>query len=264
MSSQEIIRDVSADRVDQIVAGFVAIGATVQKLVQANGLFTIIATFDGSVHLSPMATETAAEAVAPLAQVPDHPLPAINPSTDFPAVSAEYRAFFDTCEIRSNRRAEVQARVSRLLDHAPRYKALGEQLGMPWFFIAIIHSLEAGSNFATHLHNGDPLTSKTTHVPAGRPASGSAPFTWEASARDALAMKGYVGQTDWSTSRMLHRWEAYNGFGYRTRGLASPYLWSFSQHYTKGRFVKDHVFDPDSVSQQCGAAVLLLGLQGQA
>ena len=39
MSSQEIIRDVSADRVDQIVAGFVAIGATVQKLVQANGLF---------------------------------------------------------------------------------------------------------------------------------------------------------------------------------------------------------------------------------
>ena len=264
MSSQEIIRDVTADRVGQIVAGFVAIGATVQKLVQANGLFTVIATFEGTVHLSPMATDTAAEAVAPLAQVADRDLPAINPSNDFPTISGEYRAFFDTCEIRSNRGAEVQARLDRLLDHAPRYRALGEQLGMPWFFIAIIHSLEAGSNFATHLHNGDPLTSTTTHVPAGRPTSGSPPFTWEASARDALAMKGYVGQADWSTARMLHRWEAYNGFGYRRRGLASPYLWSFSQHYTRGRFVKDHVFDPDSVSQQCGAAVLLKALQSQA
>ena len=264
MSSQEIIRDVTADRVCQIVAGFVAFGATVQKLVQANGLFTVIATFEGTVHLSPMATDTAAEAVAPLAQVADRDLPAINPSNDFPTISGEYRAFFDTCEIRSNRGAEVQARLDRLLDHAPRYRALGEQLGIPWFFIAIIHSLEAGSNFATHLHNGDPLTSTTTHVPAGRPTSGSPPFTWEASARDALAMKGYVGQTDWSTARMLHRWEAYNGFGYRTRGLASPYLWSFSQHYTRGRFVKDHAFDPDSVSQQCGAAVLLKALQSQA
>lgn len=264
MSSQEIIRDVTADRVGQIVAGFVAIGARVQKLVQANGLFTVIATFEGTVHLSPMATDTAAEAVAPLAQVADRDLPAINPSNDFPTISGEYRAFFDTCEIRSNRGAEVQARLDRLLDHAPRYRALGEQLGIPWFFIAIIHSLEAGSNFATHLHNGDPLTSTTTHVPAGRPTSGSPPFTWEASARDALAMKGYVGQADWSTARMLHRWEAYNGFGYRRRGLASPYLWSFSQHYTRGRFVKDHVFDPDSVSQQCGAAVLLKALQSQA
>lgn len=264
MSSQEIIRDVPADRVDQIVAGFVAIGAPVQKLAQANGMFTVIATFDGSAHLAPVATDTAAEAMAPLPHVADHPLPAISPSTDFPALAGEYRAFFDACEIRPDRRAEVQARVNRLFDHAPRYRTLGDQLGIPWFFIGIIHSLEAASNFATHLHNGDPLISRTTHVPAGRPASGSPPFTWEASAADALTMKGYVGQTDWSTARLLHRWEAFNGFGYRTRGLPSAYLWSFSQHYLKGRFIKDHVFDAESVSQQCGAAVLLKALQSQA
>ena len=76
-------------------------------------------------------------------------------------------------------------------------------------------------------------------------------------------MKGYVGLTDWSLASMLVRWEQYNGMGYRLRGLASPYLWSFSNLYTGGLFVADHVFDSDAKSQQCGAAVLLKRLQSQ-
>ncbi|MNR22399.1 hypothetical protein D3C85_1393480 [compost metagenome] len=133
--------------------------------------------------------------------------------------------------------------------------------GVPWFFIGIIHSLESNFHFGKHLHNGDPLTQRTVRVPAGRPVQGDPPFSWEASAKDALRMKGFDQQSDWSTARMLYRWEAYNGFGYRPRGVPSAYLWSFSTHYTKGRFVEDHVFDPNSVSQQCGAAVMLKALQ---
>lgn len=53
--------------------------------------------------------------------------------------------------------------------------------------------------------------------------------------------------------------ERFNGFGYRKKeiNIHSPHLWSFSNHYTKGKFIKDKVFSPMAVSRQCGAAVLL-------
>ena len=64
---------------------------------------------------------------------------------------------------------------------------------------------------------------------------------------------------------MLHRLEAYNGFGYRRSGRASPYLWSFSNLFTSGKFVADGRFDQKAKSQQCGAAVMLklLDLAGE-
>jgi lysozyme family protein len=51
--------------------------------------------------------------------------------------------------------------------------------------------------------------------------------------------------------------ETYNGFGYRFQGLVSPYLWSFSNLYAKGKYVADNKFDPEAVSQQCGAGLIL-------
>jgi lysozyme family protein len=125
-----------------------------------------------------------------------------------------------------------------------------------WSVIAIIHSLEASLNFKTHLHNGDPLTAKTVRVPKGRPL-GNPPFDWVESAADALQFDGLSNWQDWSIPGSLYRFELFNGMGYRKRGIPSPYLWSFSNHYTKGKFVKDGDFDADKVSQQCGAAVLL-------
>jgi lysozyme family protein len=34
-------------------------------------------------------------------------------------------------------------------------------------------------------------------------------------------------------------------------------LWSFSNHYTKGKYVSDGKFDPEAVSQQVGSALVL-------
>ena len=107
--------------------------------------------------------------------------------------------------------------------------------GIPWWFIAALHYREADCLFSTHLHNGDPLTRRTIHVPAGRPLSGSPPFTWQESARDALQMSGLWGLTDWSVATALWQAERYNGFGYRTRGAVSPYLWSGTSQYKSGR-----------------------------
>jgi Peptidase M15 len=117
--------------------------------------------------------------------------------------------------------------------------------------------MESGLNFQTHLHNGDRLTGRTFRVPAGRPVRGSPPFHWVDSARDALDGHKLFDESDWSLPRALYRLEQFNGFGYRKFGIASPYLWSFSTIYSKGKFIADGVFNADAVSKQCGAATVL-------
>jgi lysozyme family protein len=39
--------------------------------------------------------------------------------------------------------------------------------------------------------------------------------------------------------------------------VPTPYLWSFSNHYERGKFVADGKFSSTARSQQCGAAVML-------
>jgi lysozyme family protein len=199
-------------------------------------------------------------AAQPLGGAPNIPTP-IN-SKVFEALRAEYAAFFDRCRLRPEFAPNVEFYVSRLVRHKPVYQQLAAGLnGMPWIFIGVVHGMECGFNFGTHLHNGDPLSARTVRVPAGRPASGQPPFTWAESARDALMLKKLHLVADWSLPRMLYLLEAFNGFGYRARGVPTPYLWSFSNLYRAGKFVADGVFDRNAVSKQCGAAVMLRVMQ---
>ena len=133
---------------------------------------------------------------------------------------------------------------------------------MPWWFVGVAHAMECSLRFDQHLHNGDPLTARTVQVPKDRPPSGSPPFTWEESARDSIAYDRLDKVTDWSLPSVLFHWHRYNGINneYKKRGIPTPYLWSGSQHYRKGKYVADHVFDPEAVSKQVGAAVILKAL----
>jgi lysozyme family protein len=170
----------------------------------------------------------------------------------------EYSRLFQSCEILPARIREVQSIVSRILAKQDHYEAVQETTGVPWFIVAVIHSLECDLNFSTHLHNGDPLLQATTHVPKGRPP-GIPPFSWVESAIDALNYDGLPTNIDWSVAGALNCLEQYNGTGYRrlANPIPSPYLWSFSNLYQKGKFAEDHRFDPNAISDQCGAAVLL-------
>src|SRR4051812_26083571 len=103
----------------------------------------------------------------------------------------EYRELFRTARVRPARKAQVDQIVDALVAKKARYKRVGGPLEIPWWFVAVIHQLESARNFNTHLHNGDPLTHKTVHVPKNRPP-GSPPFTFEESARDALTMEGFA------------------------------------------------------------------------
>ena len=175
------------------------------------------------------------------------------------SLGKEYENLFNTCVIRTERLSIAEALISGLLAHRPSYENVGDDLGIPWFFIAVIHNMEASQKFTCHLHNGDPLTARTIHVPRGRPKSGNPPFTWEQSAGDALMMKGLGPETYWSLAGVLYQVERYNGWVYRLYHphVLSPYLWSFSNYYISGKYVADGTWSDTAASRQCGAAVLL-------
>jgi lysozyme family protein len=55
-------------------------------------------------------------------------------------------------------------------------------------------------------------------------------------------------------------WEEYNGYGYFKHNVNSPYLWSGTNLYSKGKFTADGKYSPTTVSGQLGAAVILQAL----
>lgn len=194
-------------------------------------------------------------AVSPPDDEPDVPL---KKSRDFTSLKSEYGRKFRTLSVRPQYADTANWHLDMMRKSRDRYQRVEKATGVPWHFIAATHALEASFNFRAHLHNGDfPLTARTRQVPAGRPSQWLPPSDWESSAKDALRLLGFTGQTDWSLERTLYRLEAYNGLGYRGLGIPTPYLWSFSNHYERGKFVADGKFSATAKSQQCGAAVML-------
>ncbi len=192
----------------------------------------------------------------PITQVPAAPQ-ALSRSIKFAELEDEYRALYAALEIRPQHRETAEWHRTMMVQARGRYEGAARRSGVPWYFIAAVHGLEASFNFRAHFHNGDhPLHQRTRQVPAGRPRTWLPPSDWESSTVDALRLMGFAGQDDWSLPRLLHRIEAFNGFGYRRMGRTTPYLWCFSNHYERGKYVADGKFDPRARSQQCGAAVM--------
>jgi lysozyme family protein len=174
------------------------------------------------------------------------------------SLSDDYIKKFNECKIHEQHEKEVKRNADRIAQLRPRYESVGNALHIPWYFIGLIHTMESSCNFNAHLHNGDPLTSRTIHKPNGRPVNGNPPFTWEASAADALMMKRLHLQTDWSLPSLIFTMEGYNGFGYRKNyGIDSPYLWSYTDVYKGGKYVADGKFDMNAKSKQCGTVAML-------
>ena len=171
----------------------------------------------------------------------------------------EYEQLFTTCSVKSNKFTEIENITNTIIVNQPIYEAIGKPLNIPWFFIGILHTMECNLSFKKHLHNGDSLTARTVQVPKGRPKGGNPPFSFEGSATDALVLEGFDVVTDWTVPGLLFLFEKYNGFGYRRKNIniPSPYLWSYSNHYSKGKFGSDGKYDPEIISKQPGTASIL-------
>lgn len=146
------------------------------------------------------------------------------------------------------------------------YKHVEGATRVPWFVVAAIHCRESSLSFKRHLHNGDPLTARTVHIPIGRPNAepidGELPYAWYESAIDCLQHRDWK-PVRWDTPSTLDFLERYNGLGYRHRGLPSPYLWAFTDQYTKGLFTSDGAFDAEAVSATPGCAAIFKMLEAK-
>ncbi len=175
------------------------------------------------------------------------------------SLKAEYQQLFDNCNIRTERLSEIDSIIQKIISNKTRYESVGDQLNIPWYVIASIHNMESSLNFNCHLHNGEPLTARTRNVPAGRPLIGNPPFTWEASAIDSLQLQRLDTWRYWLIPGILYKIEEYNGWGYRRRHpeILSPYLWSGSYYYSKGKYVADGRWSDNVSSDQIGAGLII-------
>ncbi len=175
-----------------------------------------------------------------------------------------YERNWGRLEIRTNRASVVKKEAKRILDGKPIYAQIESRTGVPWWFVGLCHYRESSLNFGTYLGNGQPLGQRTTIVPKGRgPFTG--PNAFVDGALDALRLEGFVGASDWGIARTLFRLEGFNGYGYHGKGVNSPYLYGGSTLYGPpeargGKYVRDHVFDPNFVDTQLGTAVILKAL----
>lgn len=158
---------------------------------------------------------------------------------------------------------DVSFAAQFILDHWSRYQAVALEMNMPPWVLGCIHARESSFSFERHLHNGDPLSARTVHVPLGRPVDGQPPFLWEESAADALSLRGWNKFQSWDVVSALVRMEAWNGLGYKNKNLPSPYIWSFTNQYASGKFVADGKFDPKAIDGQPGCAAIMLQLKRQ-
>jgi len=171
----------------------------------------------------------------------------------------EYHRLFTSCVVRSDKVNEIEALVDGMVADRDRYQQVAEALHIPWYVVGVLHALETERNFACHLHNGDPLTERTRHLPDGHPQTGEPPFSWEESAIDALQLRHLNQWQDWSIAGTLFCLEDYNSWSYRLHHpeVPSPYLWSYSTHYQQGKYVTDDAWSDTATFTHCGAAVLL-------
>jgi len=174
-----------------------------------------------------------------------------------PNLAKEYSDLFNRCQIAPDKLTEIEEVVQRILHFKNLYAPIAAQSTVPWYVIAVIHNMECGLDFTKHLHNGDSLKRRTVNVPVGRPKTGQPPFTFEVSALDALEYDKFTTWGDWSIGGICYKLEGYNGWGYRAHNINSPYLWSYSNLYTRGKYTEDNVWSKTAMSRQCGAAVIL-------
>lgn len=170
----------------------------------------------------------------------------------------DYQHLFDTLTI-TNIDGVIEA-AKWVLNGKETYEETVQGTKLPWQLVGCLHYRESDCDFTTHLHNGDSLKKRTVNVPAGRPLD-EPPFTWQESAKDALfTLKKWDTVDTWDIPNILKHFEDYNGTGYLQYhpNVLSPYLWSFSSNYFKGKYASDGHFDTELKDKQCGTVPLYL------
>ncbi|MEY3213184.1 MAG: hypothetical protein RIT28_3665 [Pseudomonadota bacterium] len=164
----------------------------------------------------------------------------------------------------ANHKGEMAAFKKHWEANKARYAAVSAKSGVPANLIAALHWRESSGNFGTYLHQGDPLGKPAVNWPNNIPVF----HKWEDAAIHALGMKSKLAKdlgmasntTDMAA--MATYAEYYNGMGYANKGKPSPYVYSGTDQYDKGKYVRDGVYDPNTKDKQLGVVAMIKSIGG--
>jgi lysozyme family protein len=60
-------------------------------------------------------------------------------------LAGEYSVLYESCLVRPSRKAAVAQIARRLAANKRRYDQVAKALKMPWYLVAVIHSMESGA-----------------------------------------------------------------------------------------------------------------------
>lgn len=177
-----------------------------------------------------------------------------------------YAKFWNEMTIEPDRVAEFTKYAQYAVKFKSIYQKVETATGVPWYMCAVIHRREGNSEFDTYLGNGQVLWKVTTEVPAGR-----GPFisiadqhnydmlidAFVRGAVDAVKVEGWGTISQWVIEKILYYCMLFNGAGYESIGLPSPYVWGGTNIQKPGKFIRDHVFSRTTMDTQPGCAPMI-------
>jgi lysozyme family protein len=196
--------------------------------------------------------------------------------TNIVALKAVNAHRWSVMHLNAQRLGAFHATAARLCapDARARYQGVTDRLvesrmqPVPWWFIAVVSEREYGGppHWDKQLGQGDSLSQTSHNVPKGmgpylvHPGDVTPGHdAWTRCCVDVLINSApYAAKwTDWSIGGALTLWEEYNGLGYAAHGVPSAYVWSGTDQYVSGKYVRDHVYNPKFVDVQEGCAPVL-------
>lgn len=175
----------------------------------------------------------------------------------------EYARQWDAMVINASREQQFRTLALKFIDLKPRYVPLADQTGIPWQIFAVMHMRESDNDFSKSLAQGDPWNRQSTNEPISGPFS-----SFEESAIWTMNHDGLIKVVDWRLEKQLWHLERLNGMGYANGPkdirsgityppMPSPYIWGGTNQQRPGKYIRDHVFDPDTMDTQPGCAPIL-------
>lgn len=150
---------------------------------------------------------------------------------------------------------------ARLLHDKQTFLDLQKESTVPAAALMALAEREMSGNLHCYLGNGQRLTMRTTLVPKGRGPFPDTPAGFIAGAMDALTLDGLIHvaamQGGWSRARFCYESELWNGFGYRARGIPSPYVYGGTTVQRPGKFIRDGVYSATVMDPQLGTLAIV-------
>jgi lysozyme family protein len=198
--------------------------------------------------------------------------PSLGPEVNHRPESGQLRSVYDANasriakmqkRLRGNQASDLRAFLDHYNRNKARYQAVADAVHLPPELIAALHWRESTGDFGTYMHQGDPLGRRPRHHPTNIPTF----YKWEDSAIHAFGHKAWLrddlrlteNSTDLATLATYA--EYYNGLGYYQRRIPSPYVFSGTDQYNRGKYVSDGKYSRRTRDGQLGVVTMIQAIR---